>query len=30
LSLRVQGDLERFKAFIETRCHEAGAWQDKV
>jgi uncharacterized membrane protein len=24
LSLRVQGDLERFKAFIETRGHEIG------
>ena len=30
LSLRVQGDLERFKAFIETRGHETGACQDKV
>jgi len=24
LSIRVQGDLERFKAFIETRSHETG------
>ena len=30
LSLRVEGDLERFKAFIETRSHEIEAWQDKV
>jgi len=27
LSLRAKGDLERFKAFIETRVQEAGAWR---
>ncbi len=27
---RVQGDLERFKAFSESHDHETGAWRDKI
>jgi len=30
LSSRVQGDLARFKAFIEARGRETGAWRGKV
>ncbi len=30
LSRRVEGDLERFKEFIETRGHETGAWRGNV
>ncbi|HKP00902.1 MAG TPA: SRPBCC family protein [Nitrospiraceae bacterium] len=30
LSLRAQGDLERFKVFIEARGHRIGAWQEQV
>ena len=30
VSLRVQGDLERFKEFIETRGRETGAWRGQV
>ena len=30
VSLRVQGDLERFKEFIEQRGHETGGWRGKV
>ena len=30
VSLRVQGDLERFKEFIETRGLETGAWRGQV
>ena len=30
VSLRVQGDLKRFKEFIETRGCETGAWRGKV
>ncbi|MEO5630322.1 MAG: SRPBCC family protein [Nitrospiraceae bacterium] len=30
VSLRVQGDLERFKEFIETRGRETGAWRGHV
>ena len=30
VSLRVQGDLERFKAFIETRGRETGSWRGKI
>jgi uncharacterized membrane protein len=30
VSLRVQGDLERFKAFIEARGRETGAWRGKI
>jgi uncharacterized membrane protein len=30
VSLRVQGDLERFKEFIEQRGHETGAWRGQV
>jgi len=30
VSLRVQGDLERFKKFIEMRGHETGAWRGQV
>src|SRR5919109_1860383 len=29
VSRRVQGDLERFKEFIEKRGHETGAWRGK-
>jgi len=28
--LRVQRDLERFKAFIEARGRETGAWRGKI
>ncbi len=30
VSSRVQGDLERFKEFIETRGRETGAWRGQV
>jgi len=30
VSLRVQGDLERFKEFIEKRGHETGSWRGQV
>jgi uncharacterized membrane protein len=30
LSHRVQGDLERFKDFLELRSHETGAWRGNV
>ena len=30
VSLRVQGDLERFKVFIEKRGRETGAWRGQV
>jgi uncharacterized membrane protein len=30
LSRRVQGDLERFKSFIESKGHETGAWRGTV
>lgn len=30
LSRRVEGDLERFKDFIEQRGHETGAWRGKI
>ena len=30
VSLRVQGDLERFKEFIEQRGRETGAWRGEV
>ena len=30
VSLRVQGDLERFKEFIEERGRETGAWRGQV
>jgi uncharacterized membrane protein len=30
VSSRVQGDLERFKAFIEKRGRETGAWRGKI
>ena len=30
VSLRVAGDLERFKEFIEKRGHETGAWRGEV
>ena len=30
VSLRVQGDLDRFKEFIETRGRETGAWRGQV
>jgi uncharacterized membrane protein len=30
VSRRVQGDLQRFKTFIESRGHETGAWRGKV
>jgi uncharacterized membrane protein len=30
LSGRVEGDLQRFKEFIESRGHETGAWRGKV
>ena len=30
VSLRVQGDLERFKEFIEQRGRETGGWRGKV
>jgi uncharacterized membrane protein len=30
ISNQVQGDLERFKEFIESRGHETGAWRGEV
>ena len=30
LSARVEGDLQRFKKFIETRRHETGAWRGEI
>ncbi|MGH7872965.1 MAG: hypothetical protein ACREQO_12190 [Candidatus Binatia bacterium] len=30
VSTRVQGDLRRFKEFIETRGAETGAWRGKI
>ena len=30
MSRRVEGDLERFKEFIEQRGHETGAWRGKI
>jgi uncharacterized membrane protein len=30
VSRRVEGDLERFKAFIETRGQETGAWRGEI
>jgi len=27
---RVEGDLERFKQFIESKGHETGAWRGTV
>jgi uncharacterized membrane protein len=30
LERRVKGDLERFKAFIETRGAESGAWRGEI
>lgn len=30
VSGRVEGDLQRFKEFIESRGHETGAWRGKV
>jgi hypothetical protein len=30
VSRRVEGDLERFKDFIETRGHETGSWRGAV
>ena len=30
VSLRVQGDLERFKEFIEQRGRETGGWRGQV
>jgi hypothetical protein len=30
VSVRVRGDLERFKDFIESRAAETGAWRDTV
>ena len=30
VSLRIQGDLERFKEFIEHRGHETGSWRGQV
>lgn len=30
VSQRVEGDLNRFKAFIESRGHESGAWRGNV
>jgi uncharacterized membrane protein len=30
LSLRIQGDLERFKDFVESSGQETGAWRGKV
>lgn len=30
MSHRVQGDLERFKDFVESRGHETGAWRGSV
>jgi hypothetical protein len=30
VSLKVEGDLERFKTFIEERGRESGAWRGEV
>ncbi|HZR83883.1 MAG TPA: SRPBCC family protein [Candidatus Binatia bacterium] len=30
VSSRIQGDLERFKGFIESRGNETGAWRGKI
>jgi hypothetical protein len=30
VSRRVEGDLERFKDFIEKRGHETGSWRGTV
>ena len=30
VSSRIQGDLERFKEFIEQRGHETGSWRGQV
>jgi hypothetical protein len=30
MSRRVQGDLDRFKEFIESRGQETGAWRGQV
>lgn len=30
VSMRVQGDLDRFKAFIESRGSETGAWRGEI
>lgn len=30
VSRRVEGDLERFKEFIESRGHETGAWRGEI
>ena len=30
VSMRVKGDLQRFKEFIESRGHETGAWRGEV
>jgi uncharacterized membrane protein len=30
VSSRVEGDLERFKEFIEKRCQETGAWRGTI
>src|SRR5215207_1923774 len=30
VSRRVEGDLERFKAFIEAQGHETGAWRGEI
>lgn len=30
VSLRVEGDLTRFKEFIEARGHESGAWRGEI
>ena len=30
VSRRSQGDLERFKEFIERRGHETGAWRGRI
>ena len=28
--LRIKGDLERFKQFVEAQGHESGAWRGEV
>jgi hypothetical protein len=30
VSSQVEGDLERFKEFIEKRCQETGAWRGTI
>jgi hypothetical protein len=30
VSMRIQGDLERFKKFIEQRGSETGAWRGEI